>query len=153
MSTDENKRVVRRYFEEARNKGALHVVDEIFAREFLRHTRRGSQPGSPEDQKRVIVQWRAAFPDYLDTILSLVAEGDWVAVQVLFSGTHTGIFEFGGLGPWAPTGKAMRCWEFFLYRLANEKIVEMSALWDRLDFVEQLGLGGVAAPSSPVRQR
>ena len=47
----------------------------------------------------MIVQWHAAFPDYRDTILSLVAEGDWVAVHVLFSGTHTGVFEYAGLGP------------------------------------------------------
>jgi predicted ester cyclase len=152
MSADENKAVVRRYFEEARNKGALQVVDEIFASGFIRHTRRGSQPDSPEDQKRVIVQWRAAFPAYRDTVLSLVAEDDWVAAQVLFSGTHTGVFEFRGLGPWAPTGRPMRCWEFFLYRLAGGKIVETSALWDRLDFVEQLGLGSASPPSSPVRR-
>jgi len=41
-------------------------------------------------------------------------------------------------------------WEFFLFRLAGDKIVEISALWDRLDFVEQLGLGTAPAPSSPV---
>ncbi|HEV8575431.1 MAG TPA: ester cyclase [Dehalococcoidia bacterium] len=151
MSTERNKAVVRRYFEEARNTGALDVVDEIFASEFIRHSRRGSQPGFPAEQKRVIVQWRAAFPDYRDTVVSLVAEGDWVAAHIMFSGTHTGVFEFGGLGPWAPTGKSMQCWEFFLYRLADEKIVEMRALWDRLDFVQQLGLGGVAAPSSALR--
>jgi len=152
IASDENKAVVRRYFEEARNKGALHVVDEIFASEFIRHTRRGgSQPGTPEDQKRIIVQWRAAFPDYRDTVLSLVAEGDWVVAQVLFSGTHTGLFESGGLGPWAPTGRPMQCLEFFLYRLAGGKIVEACALWDRLDFADQLGLGGVSPPPSTVR--
>src|SRR5438132_9227994 len=146
MATKENKTVVRRYFEEARNKCDLHVVDEIFARDFLRHTRRGSQPSSLEAQKQIIVQWRAAFPDYKDTILSLVAEGDWVVAHVMFSGTHTGVFESGTLGPWAPTGRSMQCWEFFLYRVVGGKIVEVSALWDRLDFLEQLGLGGASSP-------
>ncbi len=152
MSTEQNKAVIRRYFEEARTKGDLGVVDEIFASEFIRHTRSGTQPGTHENQKRIIVQWRTAFPDYRDTVLSLVAEGDWVAAQVLFSGTHTGVFEydFKGIGPWAPTGRSMQVWEFFLYRLAGGKIVEASATWDRADFMEQLGLGAEPAPSSSV---
>ena len=150
MSTDRNKAVVRRYFEEGRNQGAVEVVDEVFASEFIRHSRHGSQPGFPAEQKHLIVQWRAAFPDYKDTIIALVAEGEWVAVHLLFSGTHTGVFEWGGLGPWAPTGQSMQCWEFFLYRVLGDKIVEMRALWDRLDFVQQLGLGSVPPPSSTV---
>jgi hypothetical protein len=44
----------------------------------------------------------------------------------------------------------MQAWEFFLFRLVGGKIVELSALWDRLDFVEQLGLGAAPAPSAPV---
>ncbi|PKB71632.1 MAG: hypothetical protein BZY87_04525 [SAR202 cluster bacterium Io17-Chloro-G6] len=147
MSTEENKAVVRRYFEEARNKGDLGVVEEIFASEYIRKTRRGPQPGTHEGQKEIIVRWRAAFPDYKDVVLSLVAEDDYVAAQVLFSGTHTGVFEFGGLGPWAPTGEHMGVLEFFLYRLADRKIVETSAVWDRFDFVEQLGLGTTPAPT------
>ena len=31
MSIDRNKAVVRRYFEEGRNQGAVEVVDEVFA--------------------------------------------------------------------------------------------------------------------------
>ena len=146
--SEENKAVIRRYFEEARNKGDLGVVDEIFSSEFIRHTRRGSRAGSLDAQKDIIVRWRTAFPDYQDTVLSLVAEGDWVAAHVMFSGTHTGVFEFRGLGPWAPTGRSMQAWEFFLYRLSGGKIIEVSALWDQGDFVEQLGLGGAPAATA-----
>ena len=149
MSTEGNKAVIRRYFEEARNKGDLGVVDEIFASEFIRQTRRGAQPGIPEGQQRFIVQWRAAFPDYRDTVLALIAEEDWVVAHILFSGTHTGVFESGGLGPYAPTGRPVQGWEFFLYRLAGGKIIEVSALWDRCDLLAQLGFGAALAPASP----
>jgi predicted ester cyclase len=149
MSADKNTAIIRRYFEEVRTKGELGVIDEIFADEFIRHTLRGTQTGTPESQKHTITQWRTAFPDYRDTILALVAEGDRVAAHVLFSGTHTGVFEYGELGPWAPTGRSMQCWEFFVYRLADGKIVEQSALWDKLSFQEQLGHGAAAvAPTA-----
>jgi hypothetical protein len=38
MSTQENKMLVRHYFEEVLNQGKLEVVEELFAREY----------GSPE---------------------------------------------------------------------------------------------------------
>jgi predicted ester cyclase len=151
MSTKENKVIIRRFFEEFRTRGELGALNEIFSSEFILQTRRGPRPGPREFLTRMVEQWFTAFPDYQDTILSLVAEGDWVAAHVLFSGTHTGVFEYGGLGPWAPTGKPIQAWEFFLFRLVDGKIVEISALWDRLDFVEQLGLGSAPAPSSAVR--
>lgn len=69
---------IRRYFEEARNKGDLGVV-EGSPSDFIRHRRQGSQAGTLEAQKDIIVRWRVAFPDYRDTVLSLVAEGNWVA--------------------------------------------------------------------------
>ena len=80
MSTEENKAIVRRYFEEARSQGDLGVVDEICASQFIRRTRRGEYPGTPEIQKQVIVDWRTAFPDYLDTVLSMVANDRATAV-------------------------------------------------------------------------
>ena len=87
--SEENKAVIRRYFEEARNKGDLSVVDEIFSGEFIRHTRQGSQAGSLDAQKDVIVRWRTAFPDYQDMVLSLVAEGDWVTAHSEFTTTKS----------------------------------------------------------------
>ena len=88
MSLEENKAVVRRYFEEVRSQGRLEVVDEIFAADAIRHTINGPQSAVPERQKLVVSQWRAAFPDYRDTILTLVAEGDQVVAHVMFTGTH-----------------------------------------------------------------
>ena len=101
----------------------------------------------PERQKYVITNWRRAFPDYRDEVVGMVAEGDQVAAQIIFSGTHTGVFEYDGMGPWAPTGRAVRLFEFFVYRVLNGKIVETSAVWDRLAFLQQLGIG--EAPAGP----
>jgi len=140
MSLEENKAVVRRYFEEVRSQGRLEVVDELFAPNAIRQTINGPLQAVPERQKRVVTQWRLAFPDYKDTILTLIAEDDRVMAHIMFTGTHTGTFEYESLGPWAPTGRSIKCWEFFLYRLAGGKIIEVSAVWDRRDFMRQIGV-------------
>ena len=149
MSTVEeaNKAVIRRYFEEVRTQGKLDVIDELFAREFTRLRPGGiKRPGQHEGLKGGVATWRTAFPDHRDTILSLVAEGDRVAAQVAFSGTHAGVLHFGQIGPWAPTGRRVEGWEFFHYRLAGGQIVEVAALWDPHDLLAQLGLGATFAP-------
>jgi predicted ester cyclase len=139
MSTEDNKAVVQSYFD-ARTAGDPAACDEIFASEFIRNTVDGSYTSGPDDAKDVIVRWRTAFSDYQDTVISLVADGDMVAAHILFTGTHDGVFEFAGRGPWAPTNKSIRIWEFFVYRLRNRKIVEASAGWDWQRLINQLGI-------------
>ena len=60
MSIEGNKTVVQQYFE-ARTNGDLDACDEIFASKFIRHTSADFRPGLPNDQKRIIVQWRTEF--------------------------------------------------------------------------------------------
>jgi steroid delta-isomerase-like uncharacterized protein len=148
MSLETNKAVVRRYFEEARSTGDLAVVDQIYADEYVVQTAAGTRRVTPARQKKAITIWRRAFPDYRDDIVGMVAEGDQVAVQVVFSGTHTGLFEYEGMGPWTPTGRAVRVSEYFVYRLVDGKIGEQSAVWDRLAFVQQLGIGEMPAANA-----
>lgn len=139
MSIEENKAVVQRYFD-ARTTGDLAACDEIFAEEFVRNTVDGSFSSKPDDAKDIIVRWRTAFPDYRDKVLSLVGEGDLVAAHILFTGTHNGVFDFAGRGPWAPTNRSIRIWEFFVYRLRDRKIIEASAGWDWQRLMHQLGI-------------
>jgi len=151
MSVEANKDVVRRYFEEGRSQGNLAVVEEIFAADAIRHTANGPLQDVPARQRDVIIRWRTAFPDYHDEVLALVGDGDQVVAHILFTGTHTGIFEYESLGPWEPTGRAIKCREFFLYRLAHGKIVEVWSLWDRRDFMQQLGITeSITSPVSAV---
>jgi hypothetical protein len=58
MSVEENKAVVRRYFQEVWNRQKLDVVDEIIAPDLLDHEVDGSkQRSGPEDVKsRVLFQ-------------------------------------------------------------------------------------------------
>ena len=114
--TEANKANIRRYVDEALNRGILDVIDET----------RGE---SAEHAKMKVRAWRTAFPDFHTTIETLVAEDDWVAYNVRHEGTHEG--EFEGV---APTGKRVG----FFNRFADGIVVENWGLHDHASVLAQL---------------
>jgi steroid delta-isomerase-like uncharacterized protein len=135
MSADENKAVVRKYFEEFWNKGDLAFIQECFAPEVL-------VEGKYLDRdvwRDALSAWLTAFPDIQHHIDQLIAEGDIVAANIRFTGTHRGVFHQGKWGPWAPTGKSIDIREMNFFRLAAGKIAEYGTSWDGGSFKQQLG--------------
>jgi predicted ester cyclase len=93
MSAEENKAVVRRFFEEVVNEGNLNTVDEIFASHFVLHDPRYDGPceGSPDDVKTIVEEIRTAFPDVRVNIEHQIAdENDSVATRWTGTGAHEG---------------------------------------------------------------
>jgi steroid delta-isomerase-like uncharacterized protein len=136
MSTQENKMLIRRYFEEVLNQGKLEVVEELFAREYG-SPEAGAAPHvrGPERAHRAALTMRSGFPDIHFTIREMIAEEDRVVVYVTFSGTHRGTF----LGIPA-TGKKVEVNGAEEARLAHGRIVEeVWHLYDMLGLLEQLG--------------
>ncbi len=128
MSVEQNKAIVRRFFEEVVNEGKLSVVDEIFAPTYGK--------GGPEGARQQAHVFRAAFPDIHFTVDELIAEADKVVVHVTFRGTHRG--EFMGI---PGTGKAVEVSGVELARLADGKIVEQEwHFMDELGFLKQAGI-------------
>jgi predicted ester cyclase len=104
VSTEEkNKAIFRRYVEEVTNERNLELADEIFDR-YLAHQPNGSVlERGPEDVKRFMREFHAAFPDFHATIEDQIAEGDKVMTRYRWRGTHQG--EFRGI---APTGEELQ---------------------------------------------
>ncbi len=100
MSTEENKALVRRYLEEAWNKGNVGILDELMASDYARYMSGQASPLNREGQKQRITAFHKAFPDLHLTIDDLVAEGDKVVFRITVRGTHQGAFM--GI---SPTGK------------------------------------------------
>jgi len=135
MSTEQNKALVRRFYEEVWNKGNLAVDDEIFAVDYVRHDLRPGNPLSgPEGQKKIASEFRAAFPDLHMTIDLMIAEGDMVMARWTTEGTNT--------GPWGSvpaTGKHASFSAVNIFRIDNGKVVEIWNHRDDLGLMQTLG--------------
>ena len=137
MSTEANKVIVRRLFEEAFEHGNLAMLDEIIAPDQV-NGGPGALPGmpsGPEGSKMLISAYRNAFPDLHFTIDEQIAEGDKVVTRWTAHGTHNG--ELAGL---PPTGKPATVVGMGIDRVENGKIVESWGLFDQFGMLQQLGV-------------
>src|SRR5919204_6940930 len=92
MSTEENKAIARRWFEESGNRHNLAVVDELFTPDYVNHALGAAPGGGREAEKHLIAGMLTAFPDMRFTVEDMIAEGDKVAVRYMMRGTHQGAF-------------------------------------------------------------
>jgi steroid delta-isomerase-like uncharacterized protein len=140
MSTEENKALVRRVFEELLNKKNLAAVDESYAAGYVYHGPGGQDTKGPEAFKQLIGGLHTAFPDFHDTIEDQIAEGDKVVTRFIDRGTHQG--EFQGI---APTGKRFTMTGLLITRIQDGKIAEE---WEELDLLGLMQqLGAIPAPA------
>jgi steroid delta-isomerase-like uncharacterized protein len=134
MSSEQNKKIVRRVFEEPW-KGNLAVVDELVASNYIGYDPAVAEPlRGPAGVKEFISTYREAFPDARITIEQQLAEGDLVATRWSGRGTHEG--ELMGM---EPTGKQVTVSGLTMSRLEGGKIVEEFLNWDTFGMMQQLG--------------
>ncbi len=88
-----------------------------------------------EPMKQFLAATFAAFPDWREEIVDMVAEGDKVALMTIGTGTMNGPF-----GPFEPTNKKASVTNFMIMRFEDGKIAETWITWDNLYFMEQAGL-------------
>ena len=89
MSSEENnKALVRRFFEEVANQGNLDVADELLAPDFVDHDLIPGKVADIEDVKRNVAELQASFSDYHFSIEEQVAEGDKVVTRTIYNATH-----------------------------------------------------------------
>ena len=99
MSTEDNKALVRRSFEELWNQRNMAPIDESISPDGVMWHPTGPYRGS-EELKQYANMYLSAFPDVHFTIEDMVAEGDKVVLRWSGRGTHQGALQ--GI---APTGK------------------------------------------------
>ena len=135
MSTEANKAVIRRIYEEVWNKGNMATVDEVRAVDFVYHGPGGMEERGRAGLKEFVTKFRTAFPDACTTVENMVAEGDYVALRTSTTGTHRG--DWTGI---APTGKRVTLTCNILSRFVGGKQVEVWEEFDRLSLLQQLGV-------------
>ncbi len=134
MSTEENKVLLRRLYEEVWNQGNMATVDELLAADYVLHDPAHLIHG-PEGFKAYVSAFRAAFPDLHAIVEDQIAEENKAAMRFTAYGTHKG--ELQGI---PPTGKQVILSGINIQRIANGKIVENWVNLDVLGLLQQLGV-------------
>ncbi|WP_172977989.1 ester cyclase [Roseovarius sp. THAF27] len=137
VKIDKNKTLVMRYVKEVQEQHSLSTIGEIFAEDFVDHSRvaGGMFDGGLAQLSQGLASILGAFPDLEVTINHLLAEGDKVVAHKSFRATH--------LGPWmgvAATGKRVE-WELIsIYGIRDDKISDYWGILDDRRLNESLGL-------------
>ena len=136
--SEENKALVRRWFEEVWNQGRADAIDEMFDEYGIAHglSDDPSNPiKGPTGFRPFHTQFRQAFPNMIVVVEDLVAEGDKVAARCSVRGKHEGAFQEK-----AATQSPVEFTGITIVRIDNGKIVEA---WNNFDFMsmhKQIGL-------------
>lgn len=140
MSTEENKAIVRRFFEEGPSKGNLSIADELLSPDFAIHVPLPASPGV-EGINEVITACRSAFEHLNVTVEDMIAEGNNVAARFTACGVHKGSFM-----DLPATGKPITMTGIEIFRIQDGKIVELWGEANLLGLMQQLGI--IPAPEN-----
>ena len=133
MSTEQNKELIRAFFDEVWNQG-----DESAIARYIAENAAGNDPDFGMGREGFTNQWRqwqAAFTNLHFQIEEMIAEGDTVVARWTLTGTHTGPF----MGK-EPTGARIKVNGMSLDHLKDGVLVAGFDGWDNLGFRQQLGL-------------
>jgi predicted ester cyclase len=134
--TEARKTLIQQFNEQALNAGDLDMMDDVYAADYVNHG--FTEDLDLEGYKAMIDAWRAAMPDFSSTVEVLIAEGEFAASRVRYSGTVENEWQMGETVI-APTGETVE-WTLNIMHRFNEdnQIVEDFTAFDLLDLLTQL---------------
>lgn len=134
-TTEQNKAVIRRFME-AWNSRQPEVFDELVATDVVRHCEAtpGLEVRCLDQLKEFLRLDTEVFPDSVQTIKHLVAEGNLVAAWVTYEGSQR-----GSMGPFPPSGARAQFDFGAVFRMDSGKIAEWWVTWDNMTILRALG--------------
>jgi predicted SnoaL-like aldol condensation-catalyzing enzyme len=148
MSVEENKALVRRYFESGYReamRGNLDVVHQYFADHFHDHTSLHPEHSGVQGLKELLSDSGQATPDQRREVLDIAAEDDLVFVHWQATATHEGKHQTTKhVRDIEPTGEQGTVSGISLYRIEGGKFVESWSYHNLLEYA--LERGKAAAP-------
>jgi predicted ester cyclase len=131
---DENKQLVRRYYEQVMNGRNLDAVEDYFADERV-----------VEGVRRGCFAYFTSFPDLHISLDELIEEGDSVFVRSTMTGTHDG--EYKGI---PATGRHVAADSAEVYRIEDGKFVGYWCLTNVAGLMRQITEDAAIAAAAPV---
>jgi steroid delta-isomerase-like uncharacterized protein len=143
--SEQNRALIRRWFEEVWNKGNVEAIDEMFAANGVSHDfvdEKGKPIRGIEDFKEIHKRYSSALSEIDVRVEDAIAEGDKVAVRCSVRARHSG----EGLGV-AATGKPVEYTGMSIVRIRDGKIVDAWNNWDFMSLFQQVG--ALVKPGAP----
>jgi steroid delta-isomerase-like uncharacterized protein len=134
MAIEENKAVIRRYYEDVLNAGNIGALEELAVPQYDEHDPLPGQATGREGLRQRVEMLRSAFRPHF-TIEDIIAEQDKVVVRWTNRGTQVG--EFMGM---PATGKSFTIAGIDIHRLRDGKMAEHWHVVDQLAQLQQLGV-------------
>lgn len=119
VSTDDNKALVRRYYEEVVSTGAVDKVREFISPDYVEVHDSTRYAIGLDGAKEHIRGVRQTYADLRLSVEQQIAEGEWVVSRVTMRGIHSG--DWQGI---KPTGKAVAMTAVNVDRVVAGRIVE-----------------------------
>jgi steroid delta-isomerase-like uncharacterized protein len=140
MSTDENKSLVRRFFEELCNERRLDLAETLMTADhrYLDPQIPDAPPG-PQGMAQTVAVFQNGVEGHWGIEEMVAADNDRVVTRWTGTGRHTG--EVMGI---PPSGKSIKVSAISIHRIAGGKLAEHWCVWDTLGFLQQIG--AVPAP-------
>lgn len=134
QNTEHNKRLVRRFYEEVVNTGAVEKLAEFIAPDCVETDGKVRVESSIEGMTAHVLGVREVYPDLHLTVERQIAEGEWVVTQVTARGTHRGVW----LGI-KPTGRPLVFTGVNVDRVVDGRIVEHGGAANMLEPLLEAG--------------
>jgi steroid delta-isomerase-like uncharacterized protein len=134
MAVEENKAVIRRYYEDVLNAGDIDALEELAVAQYDERDPLPGQATGREGLRQRVEMLRSAFRPHF-TIEDIIAEQDKVVVRWTNRGTQVG--EFMGM---PATGKSFTIAGIDIHRLRDGKMAEHWHVVDQLAQLQQLGV-------------
>jgi steroid delta-isomerase-like uncharacterized protein len=135
MAKDQSQeKLLQNYLSEVWHHRNPEAVEQFLHPNFQRHVSATGQPLTRDQQKKLLRDFQAAFPDAQITLDQVVVEGEAMAFRSTLQGTHLGIFR--GI---PPTGRRVTARLVDFVRVQDGLFAEQWGGPDLLDLLLQLG--------------
>lgn len=139
--SQENKKIVRRYFLEIMNQANWDTLHEILDEDFVFTLPTHPEPyRGPDGFKELVSMLHEAFPDFYINIEDMMADGETVVTRWFGGGTHEGGPLHTVQGDLPASGRHFDIDGMTWHTVRNGKIVEAIGHEDTLGLMLQLGV-------------
>jgi steroid delta-isomerase-like uncharacterized protein len=139
MSEQENTRNAEKFFE-AINAHDLDLYPNLLALDYRSEAPGAAAPQTEEQSRAYNQSFIDAFPDLHFEIRHRIAQGDFVVLNWVGSGTHNGPLTTPSGAKIPPTGKKAVVPGSTTYQFKDGKAIRSWVHWDMVTLLAQLGL-------------